>query len=259
MASEIPLIETDKDLLKVLSVATNDELDTLVKYITEKGFVSSQLDKTEKYEKYHPDHRMYYKEIAAEIQKFGGSSIANLFRGGKGVPYKEIVCDVADRLEIKYEKSDSIDKIETLIILATLEKIWNGIDEESKKRMMEKISDRFKDKPLPANFPSDIIEEIIEQKDKEGLCVGLSVGFLASNYMSNQLIGENLASSKSSTVKKILVVGVPLLINPLLGIGSLTGVLAGPAYRVTVPTVIHVAYIRKAAYYDGRLKSEDFR
>ena len=30
MASEIPLIETDKDLLKVLSVATNDKLDTLI-------------------------------------------------------------------------------------------------------------------------------------------------------------------------------------------------------------------------------------
>jgi hypothetical protein len=67
--SEIPLREPDDDLIPLIRKCNNDDLDPLVSYITQKGWISSQLDLTDIFKKQNPNHRVYADEIAAEIQK----------------------------------------------------------------------------------------------------------------------------------------------------------------------------------------------
>ncbi|MFL9996938.1 hypothetical protein PQR34_37965 [Paraburkholderia sediminicola] len=34
-----------------------------------------------------------------------------MFRGGKGVTYKEVLCDVCDKLDVNYSKKSSVEMI----------------------------------------------------------------------------------------------------------------------------------------------------
>lgn len=84
--SELAVLENDADLLPVLRKATNEDLDPLVRYITNDfdgrmARLTAELDVTEVYKTHHPNHRKYVDEIASEIQHFAGNTMANVWRG----------------------------------------------------------------------------------------------------------------------------------------------------------------------------------
>ena len=97
----LPLIEDDP-LVELLGKATNEELAPLVEILCTKGGVMCQLARTASYRNNQPNHQAYVRDIAAEIQKFGANTLkTQLVRGGKGVPYDQIVRDVAGRVGVK--------------------------------------------------------------------------------------------------------------------------------------------------------------
>lgn len=59
---------------------------------------SNSLGSSAKYKSYSPDHQKYHDLIAHEIRTYGGNSIANLFRGGEGISYRELVEDACRHL-----------------------------------------------------------------------------------------------------------------------------------------------------------------
>ena len=78
--------------LRFLRHCENEDLDLLVSLITRaprdntlRG--TETLSGSGNYKRFYPAHRNYWQEIAADIQTFGASSIATVFRGGKGVLY----------------------------------------------------------------------------------------------------------------------------------------------------------------------------
>lgn len=80
--------------LEFLNDCTAEELDPLLDAILGKdrsGRISSELEKSKDYQKYNPDHTRYTSEIADEISKFGGNSIANLWRKGRDKIADEIL------------------------------------------------------------------------------------------------------------------------------------------------------------------------
>jgi hypothetical protein len=92
--SLLPLIEDDEDLVPPLRQASNEELEPLVEYIIEKGGVTAQLHRTQRYKQYSGggNHRMYADDIAAEIQKFGANTFfSQTIRGGRGIKYRKLL------------------------------------------------------------------------------------------------------------------------------------------------------------------------
>ena len=75
---------------------TVEDLQFLVDLILNK--LSNYLSNNDVYKTYAPRHSMYADVIAQEIRCYGGNSFANLFRGGEGPSYSEIVCDIAKKL-----------------------------------------------------------------------------------------------------------------------------------------------------------------
>ena len=110
--------------LEFLSSLSYKELDDLVYLLTHdkdgERRLTESLTQEDNYKKYYPDHTQYWKEIAAEIQCFGGNTFVNMFRGG-GVSYKEILCDVCDKMKVNYNKDSSTKKIEQNLLLKILE------------------------------------------------------------------------------------------------------------------------------------------
>lgn len=81
--------------LRFLGHCENEGLDLMVGLISYDPRDKSlrwmeTLSCRDNYKRFYPAHRNYWREIAAEIQTFGASSIASVFRGGKGVLYREV-------------------------------------------------------------------------------------------------------------------------------------------------------------------------
>src|SRR5688572_12409185 len=96
--------------LEFLKDCANDDLDILVTYLIgpeDNRRLTEDLSLTDEFRQHHPDHQKYWSLIAAELQLFGGNTLANVLRGGEGVVYKEVLCDVCDKMEVNYNKNAS--------------------------------------------------------------------------------------------------------------------------------------------------------
>ncbi len=78
-------VENDGDLYPILAWAKGDELHLLATILSQK--VSSRID----------EGCRSPLAITSEIQRMGGNSVVNLFRG-HGVGYQEIVLDAAEKI-----------------------------------------------------------------------------------------------------------------------------------------------------------------
>ncbi|WP_394443285.1 hypothetical protein ACGGKE_18295 (plasmid) [Sphingobium naphthae] len=113
------------DLYAVLSLATNEELEPLVKIITAK--LTNFLEVKDEYQRHHPNHRRYHALIGDELRLYGGNSLMNLGRGGEGPSYDEIVADVCWKLSVPYEKGRTVENEANLLDIF-LEQRWRSLD-----------------------------------------------------------------------------------------------------------------------------------
>ncbi len=71
--------------------------------------------------------------IAEELQRYGGNSFANFFRG-EGVLYKEILYDVCDHLKVSYNEKSNTSLIEQNMLSKLLK---DSLEQMSKKDLEE--------------------------------------------------------------------------------------------------------------------------
>ncbi len=245
--SEIPLREPDRNLIPLLRKCNDDDLDTLVEYITEKGWLSSELCRTDVYETHSPHHSKYADEIAAEIQKYGGNTIANAVRFGKGVEYKEIVCDVADRLKVNYNKERSVGFIEEQICLKILEDAWPNMSNKEKKAFLEDISSKGQNSPIPKAFPLGLLQTAIRGGGLKAYQIGTiiitKVAKATAGYLGKVLPFRVFGPLVGKGMKGMKILAGPVGLA-LAGIWTAYDI-AKPALRVTIPCVIHIAMLRR--------------
>lgn len=127
----------DKDL-DILDTLSNEELEPLVKLITDKGSLSEMLSVNDAYKKYYPNHKMYLSLIKEELSDMGGNSFANLFRG-HGVSYREMLMDVCDKQNIPYNRKASVERIEQCLLEKVLEKTWENMSPEDKEQLLQNL------------------------------------------------------------------------------------------------------------------------
>ena len=239
---ELPLIEEDDDLVPLLRRASNEMLEPLVAYITDdgKGRVSSQLEILEVYKRHQPHRNAYADEIAAEIQKFGGNTVANVARGGKGVRYQELARDVAGKLGVKTGKKAPVAVVEQQVLLKVIEKAWERMSESERRELLTTVGVDASG-TLPAVLPVLLVQAAIRASG----FMAYKLALIVANAVARAVLGRGL----SLAANVALVRGIAVFAGPIgWAVTALwTAVdLAGPAYRVTVPCVIQVTTIRLA-------------
>ncbi len=229
--------------LEFLSTLSAEELNELVYLLTHDKDGSKRLTEnltyTEKYKKYHPQHHEYWDEIAGELQLFGGNTMVNLlFRQGRGVLYKEILCDVCDRMKVNYSKYSSTQQIEQNLLMKILQNALEKmspteISELGKELGLENV-DLLNGPPLIAVFQAIF---------KAGGFKSYQLTLIIVNAVLKALIGRGLGLAGNAGLMRIMAI----LTGPVGFIitGVLTAVdIAGTAYRVTIPAVIQIIYLR---------------
>jgi uncharacterized protein YaaW (UPF0174 family) len=245
--SEISLREPDDDLIPLIRKCNNDDLDPLVSYLTRRGWISSQLDITDTFKKHNPNHKMYADEIAAEIQKFGGNTIINMVRGGKGVSYKKMVCNVGKRLKVNCNKERETEFIEQQIILKVLETAWEKMSDDEKMEFMEGLGDEYKTIPIPKHFPMPAVQTLIQL----GGFYPFKLAVIVANAIAKALLGRGLSLVANAALTRWIAVFAGPIGWTLTGIWTILD-FARPAYRVTIPCVLHIAMLRQKYFFEDQ-------
>lgn len=231
--------------LEFLGSLSSKELDDLVKLLTHdkdgETRWTEQLTSNEKYKNYYPEHTQYWKEIAEEIQLFGGNSFSNLFRGGRGVIYKEVLCDVCDKLKVNYNKFSSTNQIEDNLLMKILQDSLEKMSPEEIKALANELGLDNKNFTTPQAMTA-----IFMAVFKAGGFKSYQLTLIIVNAVMRALLGRGLTFTGNAALTK----GAAILTGPIGW--AITGIwtavdIAGTAYRVTIPAVIEIAYLRKLA------------
>jgi uncharacterized protein YaaW (UPF0174 family) len=237
-------MNANSSLSDLLLVAEVEDLDVLADYLTDKGEGRLMLDgdicrhivRCKENGDYDSASRSL---IANEIRAFGGNTLVNLFRGG-GVEYAELARDVADHLKVPADKSSSVMAIEMVILQKLFTEALERMTPEERKKVLEEL---------------DI-------GDLAGMGPGAVAVALAASRFAGIAAYKMALIVANAIARAVLGRGLPLVVNAALtrtmGImlgpvgWVLTGVwtmadLASPAYRVTVPCVVQIAYMRQKA------------
>ncbi|MCQ8427905.1 hypothetical protein JEK16_15700 [Klebsiella pneumoniae] len=219
-------IQGDEALVQLLLNADKGDIDLLIDYVTNTGkfgFSMSDSVKAVLQDAKHQDipDEETLRLLVRELQHFGGNTFVNLFRRN-GVSYSEIVDDVASHLKMKVQAAASVEEKEALIIDCVFTSSWKKMSDDERRQILR------------------------------GMGISASVSLDIPVWQKAALVANGLAQT---TAGKVL----PLIAG--LGIGRVLGVLTGPvglaitglytaydisnpAFRVTLPCVVQIAWIR---------------
>ena len=225
-------IQGDDALVQLLLNADKGDIDLLIDYVTNTGkFGFSMSDNVKAVlqdakRQDIPDEETL-RLLVRELQHFGGNTFVNLFRRN-GVSYSEIVDDVASHLKMKVPAAASIEEKEALIIDCVFTSSWKKMSDDERGQILRDM----------------------------GISPSVSMDKLSRMDMP---VWQRAALVANGLAKTTAGKALPLIAG--LGIGRVLGVLTGPvglaitglytaydisnpAFRVTLPCVVQIAWIR---------------
>lgn len=220
-------IEGDSQLLELLATASPAQVDPLVDYLTDNGRGRVTLPNAVKDLLLESKARKIYSRQAlrlliAELREFGGNSIANLPRQG-GVSYREIAMNALSHLGGTQLESATVEQIELQFISERLRSVWATMSEHHRQAISTEVESQQGTPDLPG------VQAMIL---KGGTVATVAARVLAENNLRDSV---RTAADTASRIGKLAVArGLVLTLNDL----------AGTAYRVTIPCVTQIAYIR---------------
>lgn len=239
----MPKYRTDSDL-EILQHADNEMLAVLVDYLTHNRdggrWLTEQLTGNEAFIKSNGNYQDVWQLIAAELQYFGGDTLANAVRG-QGVLYRDILNDVCHKVGMKIEDSMiTTEELEKALIIKVFKNSWKSMTSDEKASVKTELN-------IDLDKSDDISLEVITDGISHGY-FSYQVSMLIASSFANAILGTNIAILAGAAG----AIGASRLIGALAGpLGIIVTtlltlpMLSGPAYRVTLPAVIQVAAIRQ--------------
>ncbi|NEN76552.1 DUF3944 domain-containing protein [Pelistega sp. NLN82] len=227
--------------LAFLGTLNSEELNDLVYLIIhdkdgERRWTET-LTVNEKYKRYAPNHSKYWQEIAEEIQHFGGNTFINIFRNA-GVPYKEILCDVCDKLKVNYHKYASTKQIEQNLLMKILQQALEEMSPSQLKTLATEIG--LDNISIPS---AQAMTSIFLAIFRAGGFKSYQITVIIANAVLKTLIGRGLSFASNTLLTRTAAILTGPIGWAITALWTLIDI-AGPAYRVTIPAVIQVIYLR---------------
>ena len=168
--------------------------------------------------------------IESEIIKFG----SNTFWDNKS--YKEIVCDVCDKLNVNYNSGRTLEHIEHNLLEKVLEQTWEEMSESDKQEVLKTVSKG--NKPIAQIGATTLIGLF-----RAGGFASYQLAVIIANAVAKQIVGHGLSLATNAGLTRALSIftgPVGMALTALWTVFSF----AGPAYRVTIPATVYIAGMR---------------
>ena len=234
-----------KDIdLDFLSSASTSDLRVLVDYITldKSGSprLTESLTMTDEYKKYYPDRLGKMSDnIIDELQRYGGNTFANIIRG-HGVSYRTILCDVCRKMKVNFNRNSSVEVIEGCLLQHVLIKTMDEMSDEDMRNLLAELNIRT------TRFTKQAMMAAVQSAIKLGGFASYKVAVIVANAVARALLGRGLSFAANAALTRwIGVFAGPIGWAVTIAWTALD--IAGPAYRVTIPAVIQIAYMRVKA------------
>ena len=224
---------------KVESEDLNDLVQMLLYDKDGDARLTEELSMRDSYKRYHPDHHQSWEDIAGEIQCYGANTIAMWFRGGKGVLYKEILCDVCDSLKANYNENASVERIENCLLMGILEKSLEEMSAEEINELGRNLGLKNKSSITP-----EMILASCQTAFKLGGFVSYKLAMIVANAVWKALFGRGLSLAVNNSINKVLSVWAGPIGWAVTIVWTALDI-AGPAKRITIPAVIQIALLRR--------------
>jgi len=228
----------------LLAVADVEDIHVLVDYITDNGKGRLSLaDDVCKRLMLCKENNIYpagdRELIAKEIRLFGGNSVFNLLRKD-GVPYEEIVQDVANHQKINFEKTDNIETIEREVLTKILARAFEEMSDEERRAILDDLG------VYDLNLTGQAATAAIIAAARMGGFTTFKMTVIVANAIAKALLGRGIPVVTMAPFLQ----SIKVLIGPVGWIVTALWTafdLASPAYRVTLPCIVQLAYIRQKA------------
>lgn len=225
---------------ELLRAASNEDLDPLVEYILKAA--TEGLKRNKEFKRYHPDHSRYPDVIFEEIKLFGGNTFVNVFRK-EGPPYREVLEDVARKVKVKDVEKYSVVELEWRMIEELLRKAGKSAEGKEGEELEEALRHAGLSEKDYKKFIAGASISALLGRTVYSLFMYKSSTFIAST-VAKQVLGHSLRVGAGVVAGR----GSSFLLGPvawvLMGMWAAFDI-SGPAYRVTMPCVFHIAMLRQ--------------
>ncbi|MCD9489952.1 DUF3944 domain-containing protein [Photobacterium phosphoreum] len=234
----------DKDL-EFLRYTNDEMLGVLVTYLTTdkdgKTRYTETLTGDKQFQAANGNYQQVWQKIAGELQYFGGDTLVNLFRRS-GVEYKEILIDVCKKLSIKTDyKSDAID-IEQALLAKLFQDSWEKMTESERDILRKELK-------IDTSLTSSAALATIIATIRMGSFMSYQVAIIVANAVATTLLGRSLTLAANASLARAIGIftgPIGIAITILLTVPAISG----PAFRVTLPSVIQIAAMRQQMLND---------
>jgi uncharacterized protein YaaW (UPF0174 family) len=213
---------------------------------------TEELTTSDDYKAHHPDHNQYWKSIAAEVQCFGANSFATMLRGGEGVEYKEVLTDVCDKMKVNYNNDSSVEKIENNLLMKILTDAIENMSPEELKELAESTGVKN-----TSGITPEAMVGVFQAVFRAGGFKSYQLTLIIVNAVMKALIGRGLSFAGNAALTRTMAILTGPIGWVITGLWTAIDV-AGPAYRVTIPSVIQVAVLRQKCLYEKQAEEVAF-
>ena len=233
-------VDTD---LQFLQHCENDDLRALCDILLydNRGKIRycESLSNSDSYLKCYPNNmKGMWQELANELQKFGGNSILNYMRDGQGPSYKRILRDVCKRMHVKdLDINDSVIDMEHKLLISVSASVVDKLSEEDIRSIMDECKMQGFEYTKQGLIAALMALRVINRR------LFVIVIQTVMRMTIELLIGRGIAMAGMGIFSRCISVFFGP-IGWLLLTGWTVWDLMGPAYRVTIPAVIQIAYMR---------------
>ena len=189
------------------------------------------------YRRYGEDYAKYWEDLAEELQKFGGNTFANIFRG-EGVLYREILCDVCDKQGVNYNKNAITVRIEQNLLQKILEDTESQLTGEQIEKLAEELGISATDLRAQGLTAAGMA------MFKLGGFKSYQLTLQIVNFVWRTLFGHGLSLVTNAAISRALSVVTGPIGWVITGLWSAWDI-ASPAFRVTFPAVLQVIALRQ--------------
>ena len=229
--------DEDLEFLRKLKSSDLNELVEILKGKNGEERISDFLSTNDLFKKFYPDHKEYIDLIFEEIQRYGGNSILNIFRNG-GVLYKEILCDVCNKLKVNYNKTQSTLFIEQALFMKILSDSLDKMSEEELRNISKDLGLNT------TKFTSQAIIAALRLAIKRSGLMAYKVALIVANAIAKAILGRGLSLAANVGITRAIGIFAGPIGLILMGFWTAIDI-AGPAYRVTIPAIIQIAFLRQ--------------
>lgn len=229
--------------LSFLQYCSNEDLKSLCDTLTHdnKGEVrlSEQITDSEAYLRNYPyNMQAMWSEIAAELQRFGGNSIANFFRGGTGASYESILRDVCKKMKVRIPSCSTVEETEVLLLTKYCEETIGTMD----ITLLRELATEIGVEPKGYNKQFIAAAILVALRKGGGRILAPIIRYITAN-IARILIGRGVYYAVGGVLGRAMAIVTGPVGWALTG-AWLAYDIASPAYRVTIPAVIQIACMR---------------